>query len=229
MRRLKTRQRLMRAIGVNDAANDGKHQIRNVHVSIEDVLDVYNKMIEELVTATGLTALNICHLKKKQDVREVAIFDEKKSVRYGQIANVKYQLRLSPDYKADPYAKKVETTLTVFWPEAYEHMFLNVTVNNNKNHKVLAAKQGIDLSKAGRWSLRISLHESDLDRRVLSVNVTIQLMKEQEQTTVTGHLFWKKEHSYTERKAVAQQVERQISQILRNERSSPTGQDVSPF
>lgn len=212
----KTCQKLMRAVDVNDEANKGKHTIKNVNVDIGEVLNIYNHMIDVLVKETSLSALKICKLGVKSDIRDKAIFEDKKSVKYGQVDNVKFQLMLSPQYKADPYTKRVETLLTIIWPEAHKDFFFVISVTNKMNNKQIIAPKEINLSKPGNRKVKLSLSESALDRRVLSLEVSIQLKKEKEQSYTTGILFWKKNHSYLEKEDVAQTAVT-ISQLLRNE------------
>lgn len=213
---------LMRATGINEAGNTIKHYIGNVDTKIESVLMIYNKMIDQLVSTTGLQALKICKVSKKKNLRDVPIFGDKRSTKCGQLTQVKYELLLSPYYKIDPYTKKIETMLTLRWPECNKDRLVDVTVTNTKTGKVICSQTAIDISNRGQKTLTISVPETRLDKRVLNLSVNIVLWTNEDKIGVSGHLFWKDYYHYNQRKDIAQTTV-EVSQLMKNEMNGGRG------
>lgn len=168
---------MMRAVGVNKEGNQIKHGLNNVNIAIKSVMLPYNQMIDELNEKTGLHSIMMCKISSKRDIRQIPIFEERKSAKCGQITQVKYRLLLSPYYKADPYTKKIATKLTFCWPEGYRDRFVDITVINRKTNKALSCQKDINISREGKHSFMINVAESELDKRVLDLSVNINLWK----------------------------------------------------
>ena len=110
---------------------------------------------------------------------------------------LKLQLKINPSYELDPYSKKAKSKITLYWPESNKGYFVNVTITNPKNKRIVASKKQISLEKGDfKEVFFFEFKEGDLDRRVIELDVKIELLKTKENIYTTGILFWKEYHSY---------------------------------
>ena len=63
-------------------------------------------------------------------------------------------------------------------------------------------------------SINFRFEERDLDRRVISMSITIILYKIVINYYTTGHLFWKQQHSYTSYEEVSGITLDNVSQLF---------------
>lgn len=212
---------VMKAININNAGNIMKHEIEDIKGDIDYTVKQYNQLISELIFATKLNSLKQCYLSKKENIRDVAFIEEQKHHKYFAIHDkrknkaIKFQLKLNPNYNLDPYTKTASSKITLFWPEANRGYSADVEIINTKTNKVIAKKQKISLQKEESKSIfALKFNENDIDRRVLSLKVRINLYRLTDKSYTTGHLFWKKNHSYNENVLVASHCET-VTQLYR--------------
>ena len=212
---------VMKAININSAGNIMKHEINDINGDINYTLKQYNQLISELIFATKLQSLKQCYLSKKDNIRDVAFIEEQKHHKYFAINDksrnktIKLQLKLNPNYNLDPYTKTASSKITLFWPEENRGYSADVEIINTKTNKVIANKQKVSLQKEESKSIfALKFNENDIDRRVLSLKVKINLYRLTDKSYTTGHLFWKKNHSYNENVLVASHCET-VTQLYR--------------
>lgn len=204
---LKNKQllKIMRVF-INDDGNDVKHSIKDIQVEMDTVMEQYNLFIKDIVRVTKLSAFNKYIIAPKKSVRDVPIISEEKHHKFFTIKNFKFQLKICPNYTVDPYTKKVTSKLTLYWPKIAENYYVEISVINVKNKRIVCGKRQIDLGVNiknqidGKYALTLNCTEDDLDRRVLNLRVEIILKNKVTKTHYyeTGALFWKKTHSYKE-------------------------------
>ena len=191
----KTLYNMLRAIGINDEGNNGKHSIKNINADIDECVRQYNRLIKGLVDI-GLSAFSRCYLKLNMvSYRDKKVFEDKYDEKLEALSGTKFKVKLSKDIKLDPYFKTINTQLIVSWPEANKNRTFNIEVYNKG--RLLVNESDIILSQGEQYkSFMIKVKESELDRRKLELNVIISLFENIKSTYETGALFWKKTHSY---------------------------------
>ena len=207
---------VMRAIGMNDAGNTMKHDNRDLtHIDIEFVLKQYNEMISQLVKTTNLDAFKMCYLNKGKNQRDVPLIKEEKHHKYFTINNFQLQLKICPTYTVDNYQKILKSKLTLYWPKGRDNCYADVTVKNKKTGKVMGTVEKLNLSKDdSKHVFPLHCKENDLDRRVVTLAVTITLYRQTKEYYTTGALFWKSYHSYDSFSKIEEKTE-VISQLFR--------------
>lgn len=215
---------VMRAISINDAGNQMKHSINDISGDIEFTLKQYNNMISELVKTTNIQAFKQCYLNKKQNVRDVAFNTELKHHKYFIIKDmynnkdVKIQAKINPLYEYDQYSKTAKSKITLFWPEGNPGYYINVSVVNTKNKKTMVTAKEVSIGKSEeKVALNFTFNENDLSRRVISVDVKVDLLINKEHYYSTGILFWKDYHSYYTKENVTTHTEH-LTQLYAEER-----------
>lgn len=196
---------VMKSININDNGNSNKHSLKDVEGDIDYTLQHYNHMIRELVYSTKLQTLKQCFLNKKNDERNAPLVAEKKDHKYFVMKHEKYsgnneiklELKINSYYEVDPYTKKGLGTLMLCWPNSYEDYYINIKLTNTKTQKEICSKNHISLKEGkSSQSLPIYFCDSDLDKRVISLDVKLELLYEEDRCYTTGILAWKKYHSY---------------------------------
>lgn len=210
---------VMKVIDINTSGNTMKHEIEDIKIDIEYTLKQYNNMISELIKATKIQAYKQCFLNKKQNVRDVAFSTEKKHHKYFVIEDklnnrkVKMQIKINPNYEYDLYSKTAKSKVTIFWPEGYEQYFINISVINTKNKRVMASKKEVHINNnEGKIAIWFTFNENDLDRRVIYFDVKIELLVNKVYNYTTGILFWKENHSYSTKESALIHIEH-LSQL----------------
>lgn len=212
---------VMKAIEINSGSNTMKHDIEDIKTDIDYILKQYNVMISELVNRTNIQAFKQCFLNRKQNVRDVAFSTEKKDHKYfimedeENYKKVKMQIKINDTYEYDLYSKTAKSKITLFWPESNSEYFINISVINTINDKVMVTKSEVPINKKdSKVVLNFTFDENDLDRRVISLNVKVELLVNQSHEYTTGALFWKKHHKIYEKVKVSTHVEN-LTQLYR--------------
>lgn len=208
--------KIMKDIEVNSSGNADKHGIQDIKIDIDFTLKHYNILISEIIEHTGLKAFKECYLSKSPKDRDIPILEESKHHKFFTILGIKFQLKMNQNYEVDPYNKTISSKLTLYWPEASPGKFVSVIVKSEKTGKKLFSKKHIDISSANsKKAMNLNYTESDLDRRVLRLNVLIKVEEIGEKYVYsTGVLFWKKDY-YQEDYIVIKKHEEQISQYFK--------------
>lgn len=188
---------VMRAIEINEGGNAMKHSIDDVNVNIDFVVNQYNNFISEIVKNTNLSAFKKCYLVvKSKNERDIPIAKDAIHHKYFTINNLKFQLKISPDYTVDQYSKKLTSKITLYWPDGYNDWYADVEIKNDRTHKIMGHAEKLNLSSGNdKHAFALTCGEKDLDRRKLDLTVKITLFKKKNRMYTTGALFWKKEHS----------------------------------
>lgn len=204
LRILNNRQlyKVMRVIDINDNGNDMKHNLKDLKIDIDFTLKQYNELISQIVKATKLNAFKVCYINrgsntKPRNLRDVPIAEDQRHHKYFTVNNFQLQLKISPDYTVDHYAKVLCSKLTMYWPQGRTDCYADVFVKNVKTGANVAKIEKMDLSKNNaKHAFPLRCSERDLDRRVLKLEVTITLFKKKLNYYTTGILFWKQDHFY---------------------------------
>lgn len=208
-------------IDVNDNANKAKHTKENIDIDINFTVKQYNNLIKEISDKTGMAAFKKFSLSGKNNqqnnIRNHPIFENYASVKYGMLDNIKYEIRLSPEYSKDVYTKTIQTKATIFIANNNKSDdYIQILVINKKTNKEMYRSNYVSVESSGQISFSLTTNEKSLDRRVLSIDIVLTHLKQYEYTYTTGKLFWKKEYSENRMKKL---LERKItiSQLLDRE------------
>jgi hypothetical protein len=210
----------MRAIDINDNGNDMKHAIKDLKIDIDFTLTQYNELISQLIKKTKLDAFKVCYISKAKNikpknVRDIPIAEDQRHHKYFTVNNFKMELKISPDYTVDPYAKVLFSKVTLYWPQGRTGFFADVLIKNAKNKSVVGEVKRLDLARDNsKHAFPLRCSEKDLNRRVLELEVTITLCKKKEVRYTTGALFWKSSHSYDSFEEVEKRTEK-VSQFFK--------------
>ena len=187
---------VMRGIGINESGNTIKHDIKDIDVDIDLVLNNYNRMISDIVKCTGLVAFKSCYLNRTVNVRDIPVIDEERHRKFFMVKNVKFQLKANENYQVDPYAKTVSSKITLYWPNGTPGRYVSIYIKCKKTGRILSSKEHVDIRQDNsKVALQFSCNETDLDRRVLYATAIIELEEyRREYSHTTGALFWKEDH-----------------------------------
>ena len=208
---------IMKGIQINDSGNTVKHQIKNINIDIDFTLKNYNLLISEIVKATGLSAFKECYLNKTPNVRDIPVVETTRHHKYFMVGDRKFQLKLNERYEVDPYTKGLSTKITLYWPEAMnDEEYASITVKSTKTGKVLCSNSHVDISRNNdKIAFPIQCTGDDLDRRVLSLDVTIEIKQDKREFRYTeGALWWKRDVYEDVTKTICTHKE-QVTQLFR--------------
>lgn len=189
--------KILLALPVHGEANKEKHTDKNIiDIDIEEYLRYYNRLIDALVEY-GLEAFSISKLRYNAvNYRDQKIFEDKYDVKYFTLDNVKLKVELLKNISLDEYKKTVNTQLNIFWPEVIKNRAINVKININD--RIVDQQRNIDLSTNDYPTFTIEAKEEELDRKKLSITISLTLIKYIFKTYTTGFWLWKKEKSWKE-------------------------------
>ena len=194
----KEMKRLLDALQINEKGNTVKHRNKNIEKSnLDNAINLYNELIKKIITSTSLNAFSVCYITKKNK-KEDNLFYEESFHKYIKLDDIDMEVKLSPKYELDKYAKQVKSKLTVYWPTGKDNRRISIQVFHKKQHCELGSLEEIDIEKPnGKVSIPLTISESLLNNRNLEIRVKITLYYGRTNSYTTGVLFWKEDHYYT--------------------------------
>jgi hypothetical protein len=173
----------LRITEINGNANLVKHTLNKIkNVNIEDSVEQYNRLINEIVKTLGLTSF----VKAKLVPKSNTIFEEKKSIKYELIGPHRVEVLLAPFYELDAYEKVAKVLLTLKWTEqSFDH--LSLSVKSIVSNRIIYFQKNIYMHSSQSLKVHLPLKNEDLVNNRVRLRIFITASTNYE----TGFIFKK--------------------------------------